>query len=201
MPTLMEYLSTLEHVERVSWAQDLARRLLSNTLPRRWAHTQGVGHKAESIARIVGDDAETLICAAWLHDIGYAPPAVRTGLHQLDGARFLRDSEKAESWLCRLVAHHSYAIAEARNRGLANELQGEFPAVRGLTADALTYCDMTTDPSGGPVSVDVRLDEILVRYKAGDIVHTSIRQARQDIAEAVSRVSATIGTLQSPGPG
>ena len=30
-------------------------------------------------------------CAAWLHDVGYAPSLVETGLHALDGARFLRD--------------------------------------------------------------------------------------------------------------
>jgi HD superfamily phosphodiesterase len=58
--------------------------------------------------------------AAWLHDIGYAPGLAVTGLHALDGARYLRDAQHADAMLCRLVAHHSWAIIEARERGLAD---------------------------------------------------------------------------------
>ncbi|HEX3192303.1 MAG TPA: hypothetical protein VHS30_21235 [Streptosporangiaceae bacterium] len=35
--------------------------------------------------------------AAWLRDIGYTPGLAVTGLHALDGARYLRDA-----MLCRL---------------------------------------------------------------------------------------------------
>jgi hypothetical protein len=34
--------------------------------------------------------AEVLVAAAYLHDLGYAPPLVETDLHTLDGARHLR---------------------------------------------------------------------------------------------------------------
>ena len=59
--------------------------------------------------------ADLLETAAWLHDVGYAPDLAVTGLHQLDGARYLRDAEYADAMLCRLVAHHSCAIIEAAN--------------------------------------------------------------------------------------
>lgn len=62
------------------WAQQLAGDLLAEALPRRWSHSQGVGRKAEAIGHLAGDDADLLICAAWLHDIGYAPKLVDTGL-------------------------------------------------------------------------------------------------------------------------
>ena len=55
-----------------------------------------------------------------MHDVGYAPDLAVTGLHQLDGARYLRDSQHAGTMLCRLVAHHSCAIVEAGERGLAD---------------------------------------------------------------------------------
>jgi putative nucleotidyltransferase with HDIG domain len=171
-------------VERVPWARDLAQRLLAEPLPRRWSHTQGVGRKAESIAHIVGGDAELLICAAWLHDIGYAPELVNTRLHSLDGARYLRDVRKADDRLCRLVAHHSCAVIEARNRGLAGELAGEFPGIDGLIMDAMTYCDMTTSPDGGSIDVETRLDEILARYGDGDVVAESIKEARPQIVRS-----------------
>ena len=100
-------------MEVVAWARNLAGQLLAEPLPVRWAHVQGVARAAESISHIVGDDGPLLISAAWLHDVGYAPTLAQAGLHQLDGARYLRDAENADSLLCRLVANHSYAIVEA----------------------------------------------------------------------------------------
>jgi predicted hydrolase (HD superfamily) len=179
-------------VEHVPWARDLARRLLAESLPTRWAHTQGVGHKAESIAHIVGDDAVLLICAAWLHDIGYAPELVKTGFHPLDGAQYLRDLEAADDRLSRLVANHSCAIVEARNRGLAHELAAEFPEINGLLMDALTYCDMTTSPDGSPIDVETRIKEILERYGDDDPVAESIKEASPQITQSARNVSASL---------
>lgn len=172
-------------MEHVPWARDLARRLLAEPLPRRWAHSQGVGRKAESIAHVVADDADLLACAAWLHDVGYAPDLVKTGFHPLDGARYLRDQEQADELLCRLVANHSCATIEARRRGLADELTVEFPPVAGLLTDALIYCDMTTNPDGLPVEVETRLAEIAERYGPEDIVARSISEAWPQIIASV----------------
>ena len=114
-----------------SWAGHLARALLQEPLPRRWAHVQGVATRARSLAPVLGADADLLEAAAWLHDIGYAPALAVTGLHALDGARYLRDARHADAMLCRLVAHHSYAIIEAGERGLADVLG---PGVRARPA-------------------------------------------------------------------
>jgi predicted hydrolase (HD superfamily) len=177
-------------VEEIERARNLARLLLAESVPRRWLHSQGVGRKAESVAHLVGDDGAALVSAAWLHDIGYAPDLVMTGMHQLDGARYLRDVARADDLVCRLVAHHSFAFIEARNRGLSELLASEFPPVEGLVSDALTYADMTTNPVGEPTEVEQRLAEILARYGAGDLVAESIREASPLIIESV-RVIAT----------
>ena len=102
-----------------SWAEHLAGALLQEPLPRRWAHVQGVAARAHGLAAVLGADADLLEAAAWLHDIGCAPRLATTGLHQLDGARYLRGAQHADAMLCRLVAHHSCAIIEAGERGLA----------------------------------------------------------------------------------
>jgi predicted hydrolase (HD superfamily) len=150
-----------------------------------------VAAAAESVADIVGgDDAEMLICAAWLHDIGYSIECDLAGFHPLDGARYLRDILDADDRLCRLVAHHSCAVVEAEKRGLDKELLAEFAPVDGLIADALTYCDMTTSPRGERVDVQVMLDEILERYGPGSVVAESIEQARPQI-ERSARVVET----------
>ena len=179
-------------MEHVLWARDLAQRLLAEPLPTRWAHTQGVASAAESIADIVEDDAELLICAAWLHDIGYSPEIAVTGFHPLDGARYLRDQEQADDRLCRLVAHHSCAVIEAEKRSMDTELPAEFAPVDGFLADALTYCDMTTNPHGKAVDVAMRLGEILARYGKGSIVAEAINQARAEIERSASVVGAAV---------
>ncbi|GAA0466390.1 metal-dependent phosphohydrolase, HD subdomain protein [Paractinoplanes deccanensis] len=179
-------------MDQIEAARDLARELLAGAIPRRWVHSQGVGRKAESVAHVVGHDAAALVSAAWLHDIGYAPGLVVTGMHQLDGARYLRDVAGADQLVCRLVAHHSCAFVEARNRGLAEQLAREFPPVGGLLADAITYADMTTDPDGEPVEVEQRLAEILARYGDGHLVAESIREASPFIIGSVRSLTAAL---------
>ena len=133
-----------------SWAEQLAQALLQEPLPRRWAHVQGVAARARSLAPILGADADLLEAAAWLHDIGYAPGLALTGLHQLDGARYLRDAQHADALLCRLVAHHSCAIIEAGERGLADVLSSRVRPCTGRTgqrADLLRYDHQSGRPA------------------------------------------------------
>ena len=179
-------------MELLPWARGLAEQLLANPLPRRWAHSQGVGNLAELLADIVGQDAELLAAAAWLHDIGYAPDLAKSGMHQLDGARYLRDIEAADPRLCSLVAHHTCASIEARLRGMDAILEKEFPPVGGLLDDALTYCDMTTTPNGELTDAKNRLAEILYRYADETIVAETMTEAAPLIFGAVARISALI---------
>ncbi len=173
-----------------AWAEGLARKLLEVPLPRRWAHVQGVAARARSIAPALGPDTDLLEAAAWLHDVGYLPELVRTGLHQLDGARYLRDIEGARPMLCRLVAHHSCAHIEADERGLAEVLFREFEPAPEPLASALTFCDMTTSPDGEHVDVDWRLAEIHDRYDSGHVVSRAIHRATPMIRDAVDVVNA-----------
>jgi HD domain len=167
-----------------SWAQQLAGDLL----PRRWAHVQGVADRARSLAPVLGADAELIEAAAWLHDIGYAPGLATTGLHQLDGARYLRDAQHTDATLCRLVARHSCAIIEAGERGLADILSSEFEPAPDALASVLTCCDMTTSPDGQPVPAEQRLAEIHDRYGPGHLVSRSIQRATPMILGAVEQV-------------
>jgi HD superfamily phosphodiesterase len=162
--------------------------LLEHPLPRRWAHVQGVADRARSLAPALGADAGLIEAAAWLHDIGYLPGLAATGLHGLDGARYLRDVQDADPMLCRLVAHHSCAIIEAEERGLADTLRREFDPPPQPLADALTFCDMTTSPEGEHVHVHRRLAEIHDRYGTAHPVSRSIRRATPLILEAVGHI-------------
>jgi len=175
--------------EQADRAAEIARNLLEVPLPQRWAHTQGVAAQARTLAPVLGDEADLIEAAAWLHDIGYSPVLVATGFHPLDGARYLRDVQDADQALCRLVANHSCAIIEARQRGLVDELSNEFPPVNPALEDALTYCDMTTAPDGSPVCVQNRLSEIVKRYGPFDVVTRFITKAKPHLIASVGRVS------------
>jgi HD domain len=188
VPALVTSVDPMQTI--AAWAEGLARTLLANPLPRRWAHVQGVAARACTLKPSLGPDADLLEAAAWLHDIGYLPELVETGLHGLDGACYLRDVEDAGPILCRLVAHHSCAVIEAEERGLAHVLTGEFVPPPQPLADALTFCDMTTSPDGEQVQVHHRLAEIHDRYGMGHLVSRSIRRATPLILEAVGHVHA-----------
>ncbi|MES9604597.1 HD domain-containing protein [Actinomadura sp. NPDC000929] len=174
------------------WARDLARKHLERPLPRRWAHTQGVARQARGLAPILGNQADLLEASAWLHDIGYAPDLVATGFHPLDGARYIRDTHRADDHLCRLVAHHSCALIEARMRCLATELALEFPPMGPVLRNALTYCDMTTTPDGLPVEVATRVAEIRNRYGPSDIVTNFINEAERELRSAVQEIERSL---------
>jgi hypothetical protein len=175
---------------KTAWASEIARKLLEAPLPRRWAHTQGVARQARGLIPILGADADLLEAAAWLHDIGYSPEIAATGFHPLDGARYLRDVQHAEDWLCRLVAGHSCAHIEAEQRGLAEQLAAEFPPVTKVLSDALIYCDMTTTPDGAPTAVTRRLSEIRERYGPNHLVSHFVQLAEPHLTSAVRDVQA-----------
>jgi hypothetical protein len=171
------------------WAEAVARGLLAEPLPRRWAHSQAVAAKARTLAPILGRHAGAVAAAAWLHDIGYAPGLHDSGFHPLDGARYLRDVQHADPLVCRLVAHHSCAATEAAERGLAADLFREFKPAPGQPTDALIYCDMTTGPQGQPMPVEARLAEIRDRYGPDHVVTRALARSAADLAASVARVT------------
>src|SRR5690606_3886130 len=94
--------------------------------------------------------------------------------------------------LCRLVANHTAAPVEAEARGLGGALAAEFPREESAVADALTFADLTTCPTGSPVTVEARLEEILERYEPGHVVHYSILRSAPELIALVRRVEARL---------
>jgi HD superfamily phosphodiesterase len=127
-------------------AQDLAREFVMG-MGRRWSHVAAVGQAAEDLAS-AGRISKTVAVAAWLHDVGYAPELVATGMHALDGARALERLGAAREVVA-LVGHHTGALYEAEERGLLAEWS-ELPTPDPDDLDVLTMLDLATGPSGQP---------------------------------------------------
>jgi HD superfamily phosphodiesterase len=177
------------------WAGSYAAELLT-PLGERWRHVQGVARQAQRVSPILpAGDRDVLLAAAYLHDLGYAPSLVKTGLHPLDGARHLR--ALGHERLAGLVAYHSGARAEAELRGLAGEL-AEFEDEASATSMALTYCDMTTGAAGEVVTLAERLADVERRYGADHVVTRSVHQARPEVEHCFEHVEAGLrGTAAS----
>lgn len=173
----------------VEAARELARSLVESAQSR-WAHVQAVGRRAEDLCECC-ELAEHVAVAAWLHDIGYGPTVVDTGLHALDGARWLERFD-APPEVVQLVGWHTGAGFEAEERGLTEEHAAvPLPASRDL--DALTMLDLATDPAGNPVRDVHRIAEILARYPEGHSVHRAVSRARPALLAASGRAKQRLG--------
>jgi hypothetical protein len=189
-------------IPTIGWAADLAEFLLEE-VDDRWSHVRGVARRAMEISGVVPvGDRRYLIAAAYLHDIGYSPALRRVGLHQLDGAAYLR--RLGQERLARLVAHHSEARFEVEVRGGAHLLAEYEPDDQELQ-DALTYCDVTTSPMGMPTTVGDRLAEIEARYgrspeAAARQVLTALERSYPYLEEAVERTERRVQALFAGRP-
>jgi len=182
--------------EIVAWAQATARTLLAD-LDNRLSHVEAVGRRAEWVGQHVCDeDRVPLLAAAYLHDIGYAAQLRVTGLHPLDGARWLR-AQGVDERVCNLVAYHSGARFEAEERGLVDDLEA-FDPEEGPAMDALIFADMTTARDGSYVSFQVRLTDILIRYPPSDPVHRAMVRAGPVLRGSIDRTLERLAAAGQP---
>ncbi|MEV6929666.1 HDIG domain-containing metalloprotein [Dactylosporangium sp. NPDC051485] len=160
-------------------------------LGSRWRHVQAVGARADDLTHAINlADRTVIVAAAWLHDLGYAPDLVDTGMHAIDGARHLQRCGYPRRVIA-LVAHHSGSRFEAAERGLTEAL-AEFPYEDGMASDVLATADLTAGPQGQPMTFDARLDEILHRYPPHTPVHKAMRRARPELAAQIRRVAESL---------
>jgi hypothetical protein len=108
----------------------------------------------------------------------------------VDGAVFVR-AEGFPAVVVSLVAYHTGAAFEARERGLSDAL-AEFPEPPELLLDVLTCADMTTGPDGSCVRAEDRVSEILPRYPEDNPVHRAIERSAPTLLAAVARVDALV---------
>jgi hypothetical protein len=145
-----------------------------------------VAEVARDLARLLApEDADDLVAAAYLHDVGYAPELESTGFHPLDGARHLR--LLGHDRVAGLVAHHTRALHEARLRGLEKAL-AEFEDEGSLVSAALAYCDLTTGPIGERMTPEQRLLDVEARYGEDSPVTNGLLAAWPELMDAIRQV-------------
>ena len=167
-------------------AATLSRQLLA-PLPSRSRHTEGVVSRAVALADTVpARDRPTLLAAAWLHDVGYAPRLTSTGFHPIDGARHLASLGWSPE-ICALVAHHSGARFVAELHGLGHEVR-EFEFAENAVTDALTVADQTSGPQGQHLTLDERMHDMLLRHGPDSLNARAHPQRESYFRRAMARV-------------
>ena len=171
----------------------------------RWAHTCGVAARAtEATVVLPAAQRATLVAAAWLHDIGYVASLRDTGFHPLDGARHL----ERRGWppaIAGLVAHHSAARFVAAVRCLDGELAHFADPMfsEGPLADALTWADQTTSPTGQTVDLGTRMADMLARHgpdSPNALAHPQRRPALIAAVAATRRAFLSSRLPATPAP-
>jgi HD superfamily phosphodiesterase len=95
-------------------ARVIAEQRLGSVAPR-WAHVRGVAAAAELLAAgLATIEAEAVVAAAWLNDVGYAPSVRSTSFHPVDGALLVR-AEGFPAVVVSLVAYHTGAVSRRGN--------------------------------------------------------------------------------------
>jgi hypothetical protein len=173
------------------WTPGAARELAASyidTASDRWLHVTAVAGVARELVDLGA--AQELEAAAWLHDIGYAEPLARTGMHALDGARFL-DLIGAPQKIVGLVAFHTGAEFEAEERGLLGKLL-DFERPDQSVLDQLILADMICGPTGARVSVSRRIGDILTRYEPQHPVSRAVGQSGEYLRQASDRAASAL---------
>lgn len=160
-------------------------------------HVLRAGSVAAGLAGLFDDaEAELLVAAATLHDIGYAPRIAATGYHSLDGGLYLRRMGLSER-LAGLVAHHSLAYLNAPDHGI--NLTDWFPREHGLLADSLIFADMHAAPDGRHIHHEDRFADIAGRhaYPRTALRLELLRAAVQRVARAAQEAGLPVLDLRS----
>lgn len=183
----------VRYVGLVDWKPDTCRALAEELMAQsgdRWVHVQAVSGQIEHWV-FDGRAPETVLCAGWLHDIGYTRSVGASGMHAIDGAAYLEPHGLPQG-VVSLVAFHTGARFEAEERGLVDRLLW-FDLPDQDMLDLLTLADLTTSPQGEPVTVADRIDEILERYEPQHPVHRGVLRGRAYLEECCRRAAAGVG--------
>jgi hypothetical protein len=136
-------------------------------------------------------NVDRLVGAAWVHDIGYAPELVMTGMHALDGASFL-DRDGAPCEVVSLVAFHTGAEFEAEERGLLDAFSQIDPPTQD-DLDLLILADLLSGADGDPTTVDGRLAGIFDRYESEHPVHRAVTRSAPYLKACAERAARRVG--------
>jgi len=173
---------------------EVARVAVETAIKLKENLSKGRYSQASLVKRIELLDVEELRVAALLHDIGYAEPLKRAGVHAVDAAAFLR--AKNEEGVARVVLSHNAAFEEAKLRG-TDLSQYDFAPQdllpSSLAAEILTYADLCVGQGGVVMGLDERFADIQESLKPqNQLLARACELAEGRLREVYGRVKSLV---------
>lgn len=131
-------------------------------------------------------DENLAYCAGLLHDIGYNKKIAQTGLHPLDGCRFLE--EQGYPLLGELILGHGCAPEQATMRGLAGVTVSHH-----IIAKLVTYWDMHVKMDGELVSYEERMRDMVARLGADALLVRAQKMGDNRIRAIIQEIDELLG--------
>lgn len=173
--------------ELSGWAVELAEGLIAGALPERWAHDEGVIAKAHGLGEVMGEDADLLVAAAALHDLGHAPVARSSGYQPLDSVWYLEALDVyVPKRLIDLIANNAAGWIEAELRGLGAHYE-RHPDEGSPVRDALWWCCLTTLADGTDGTLAQRVKAWDTYYAGDDVIRRYAKLALPELEQALER--------------
>ena len=174
------------------YARELATTRLAGD-PAMVGRSELAAAQTQRAARTLGRPRpELLISAAWLHGIGLAPEADKTGFVPVDGGLELLSL----GWpgpVVSLVAHQAQARLIAKYATTGHELS-LFSRIQGWPADILDYSILTAGPDGIR-SVSDGLEEIRAEQQSDPRIPEKVAAERlARLERAGMRVAKALGS-------
>ncbi len=175
-------------------ARSLATLLLQGQ-DQRLAHVAAAAKAASYVAlRVPSSQADTIVAAAWLHDIGFATSLRRSGFHPLDGAIYLQDL----GWgapVVSLVAHHSHSRVLAAHLHLGSALAA-FPEPDEMSAHVLAYADVVAGADGRGATLSERVSDLRRKARGAGEEYVRAEEERYELLSgSVARIMVALRAI------
>ena len=138
----------------------------------RYKHILGVGRLMEELmsktSNLNHHEKEWAIQAAYLHDIGYSKRLQISGFHPYDGYVYCMENGYSDT-VAKAVLLHSDAVLEMLIKGwnfksLYSDVIRSLTSIEKEVFELVTFCDIHTQSTGVPCTIEERLRDVLIRY-------------------------------------
>lgn len=186
----------LSHSSKPAYQLMNEERLASYIAPQtaRYAHILGVVNMMQELCQkrsIPKKQTEWLIQSAFLHDIGYSPTLANHQYHPVDGTIFAYEQGFPKPVLAAVLFHSEAMRTRSLSSAIVTLYEKNYPLLDKkdqFFIDMITYCDLHCSPHGQRVTLDERVNEVVVRYGADHEVSQQMLHNMKYYLRTVERV-------------
>ncbi len=168
-------------------------------LPR-YQHILGVVQRMRDLLpklSVPNDWQQALLQTCYLHDVGYSPQLNQNNYHQLDGAIFANAQGFSKPVVAAVLFHScAYESAIPSRPDLVDIYEQNFSLlddVDRMFIDLVSYCDLHTSATGECVTLQERVDDVVIRYGEDHEVSRLMLANQPEFEEMIDKANEYMG--------